>query len=154
MTVAKFGHGDKTPYHRELARNINPWGRFAGGFGLLKFTLISLFISAQAFATVKLNVLSEDSPKPKVCFFSQRNFAGKSFCVPVGAQEADLKLSGWNDRIRSIKISGAVHVTVYRDTNYAGDSLSLDHTVANLSDIPGNWDKQISGFIAYSSRAR
>jgi hypothetical protein len=129
-------------------------GQICRGFGLLKFTLISLLISAQAFAAVKLNVLSEDNPEPKVCFFSQKNFVGKSFCMPVGAQEADLKLSGWNDRIRSIKIFGAVYVTVYRDGNYAGDSLSLDHTVANLSTLPGNWDKQISGFIAYSSRAR
>jgi hypothetical protein len=129
-------------------------GQFCRGFGLLKFTLISLFISAQVSAAVKLNVLSENSPEPKACFFSEKNFGGKSFCVPVGAQEADLKLSGWNDRIRSIKISGAIQVTVYRDGNYTGDSLSLGHTVANLSTLPGNWDKQISGFIAYSSKAR
>lgn len=111
--------------------------------------LIDLLIGAPSFAMVKLNVLSKDSPRPKVCFFTKRNFAGKSFCVPAGAQEADLKLSGWNDRVRSIRISGPVHVTVYRDGNYAGDSLSLEHTVANLSDLPGNWDKQISGFIVY-----
>jgi hypothetical protein len=124
------------------------------GAGLLKFALVSLFISAQSFAIVKLDVLSENSSRPKVCFFSEINFKGKSFCVPVGAQEADLKLSGWNDRIRSIKISGPIHVTVYRDGNYAGDSLSLQHTVASLANIPGNWDKQISGFIAYGATTR
>jgi hypothetical protein len=124
------------------------------GVGLLKFAFVFFLISTQAYAVVKLNVLPENSSQSKVCFFSQRDFKGKNFCVPVGAQEADLALSGWNDRIRSIKISGPVHVTVYRDGNYAGDSLSLERTVPDLSKIPGNWDKQISGFIVYSAIVR
>lgn len=110
-----------------------------------------MLINTQATAAVNLDVLPKDSPQSKVCFFSEPEFKGQHFCMPVGAQEADLKPSGWNDRIRSIEVEGHAYVTIYRDSNYRGSSMALEHSVTKLSELPGDWDKQISGFIAYGS---
>lgn len=116
------------------------------------FTFALMLISTQAQALVNLNVIPKDSPQSKVCFFSEPEFKGQYFCMPIGAQEADLKPSGWNDRIRSIGVEGHAHVTVYRDSNYRGASISVEQSVARLSELPGQWDKEISGFIAYKGR--
>lgn len=118
---------------------------------MFNFTLALIIMGTQAIASVNLNVISKNSPQAKICFFSEPNFKGQHFCMPVGAQEADLKPSGWNDRIRSIFVDRYAHVTVYRDENYRGSSIALEHSVAKLSELPGDWDKQISGFIAYGS---
>lgn len=54
----------------------------------------------------------------QVCFYSGIHFSGARFCAETGYVARDLKLSPWNDRIRSIRITGQQSVLVCRERNY------------------------------------
>lgn len=110
--------------------------------------LIFSLSSASAIANAKLAYPVNNPVNGRVCFFAEANFSGQSFCMPVGAQEADLVPSGWNDRISSILIEGKALVSVYRDVNYGGSHITFRKSVADLASVRGDWNDEISGFVA------
>jgi mannan endo-1,4-beta-mannosidase len=69
------------------------------------------------------------APSTPVCFFSDANYAGKSFCV--GAGSADLP-SDWNDVISSVKVASGYRVDLYADIGAGGRKLSLIADEPNL----------------------
>ncbi len=86
----------------------------------------------------------------RVCFFEDANYLGQSFCMPVGAQEADLVPSGWNDRISSILVLGEASVSLYQDINYRGRKITIKKSVANLAER--NLNDAVSSFVAGGKR--
>lgn len=89
----------------------------------------------------------ERMPQNGACFFEDRNFGGRYFCVRPGE---DLRVipSGMNDRVSSIRLLGASEVTVFRDNDMRGRSVSFTHDVADLKR--DGWNDAISS-IAVSN---
>ncbi len=69
------------------------------------------------FAGPRLNY-PEGGPG-EVCFFTEPNFSGHSFCAESGRVARDLLLYGLDNRFASISIEGDVSVTVCRDFDFS-----------------------------------
>lgn len=89
-------------------------------------------------------------PKPKpqpptVCFYDKANFAGKSFCVPVGVSQPSLP-GNWDDRISSIEVLNGATVDVCTEEDSYGFCATFDKSRAKL---PGKLNDDISSFETY-----
>src|SRR5262245_33303857 len=81
------------------------------------------------------------TPRSGVCFYEDANFGGRYFCSPTGSsmtQVAD------NDKISSIRTFGDAVATVYRDSNFRGQSRVIDSSVNNLRSL--GFNDRISSF--------
>jgi hypothetical protein len=89
---------------------------------------------------------SERVPQTGACFFEDRNFGGRYFCVRPGD---DLRAmpSGLGDRVSSIRLLGASEVTVFRDSNMHGRSARFTHDMTDLRR--DGWNDQISSIAVY-----
>ncbi|HEN3480775.1 TPA: peptidase inhibitor family I36 protein [Yersinia enterocolitica] len=71
------------------------------------------------------NVFAE---QPKICFFADEGFQGKSICATQGQAVSDLKME-WNDRISSIVIPPGMVVTAFQDINFSGKNFTFKESV-------------------------
>jgi Peptidase inhibitor family I36 len=78
-------------------------------------------------------------PREGACFYEDRDFHGRYFCVPRGAAYTSLP-SGFNDRISSIRVFGS-GVRIWRDRDFRGRSRNINH---NERDLHGDWRDVIS----------
>ncbi|WP_026018099.1 peptidase inhibitor family I36 protein [Yersinia enterocolitica] len=100
---------------------------------IYKFLFIVLFLIIST-----IDVFAE---QPKVCFFADEGYQGKSFCASQGQAVSDLR-SEWNDRISSIYIPPGMIVTVFKDIYFSGENLTFKESIdlefsrrwANLND--------------------
>lgn len=67
-----------------------------------------------------------------VCFFSGANFTGSSFCRESGFVAPDLGLYGFDDRIRSVSVSGNVSARICRDRNFQSHCVRVVENAAHL----------------------
>lgn len=94
-----------------------------------------------------------------VCIYEERDFRGRYDCFETGDEISDFgRRSGWNDRISSLRIFGVARVTLYRDINFRGDRVTVDHDVADLRRLRMtsslNWDNQASSLDVNGGRGR
>jgi len=88
-------------------------------------------------------------PRDGACFFTDYNFRGQSFCLNEG-QDASTIPSGFNDRIRSIRVFGRARVQFFNDSNYRGVSGTTTRDISDLRRLPlpdvrsKNWETRIS----------
>jgi hypothetical protein len=78
-------------------------------------------------------------PREGACFYEDRNFEGRYFCVPRGSAYTSLP-GGFNDRISSIRVFGS-GVRIYSDRDFHGHSRQIKRDVR---DLHGNWGDVIS----------
>jgi hypothetical protein len=78
-------------------------------------------------------------PREGACFYEDRNFSGRYFCIPRGGAYTSLP-SGFNDRISSIRVFGS-GVRIYRDRDFRGRSRQIKRDVR---DLRGDWGDEIS----------
>jgi len=64
------------------------------------------------------------------CFYRERNFGGKFFCLRRG--EVRESLGSMGDSISSIRVFGGAHVTIYNDRNFSGGSGKTGGDVPDL----------------------
>jgi len=89
----------------------------------------------------------EATPRSGVCFYEDANFGGRYFCSPAGSSMTQVAN---NDRISSIRIFGDAVATVYRDSNFRGQSRVIDSSVNNLRSV--GFNDRISSFQIDSNR--
>jgi len=83
------------------------------------------------------------APSSGVCFYQDIHFGGEYFCARVGAATANVP-RGTNDRISSVRVFGNASVTVFRDSDFDGQSRRFD---SDMSDLRGaGWNDRISSF--------
>jgi hypothetical protein len=78
-------------------------------------------------------------PREGACFYEDRDFHGRYFCVPRGAAYTSLP-SGFNDRISSVRVFGS-GVHIWRDRDFHGKSRNINH---DERDLRGDWRDVIS----------
>ena len=64
---------------------------------------------------------SEPMPRAGVCFFDDKDFRGKYFCVEPGDELAQLP-PGMSDKISSVRVIENVEVVVFKDARFRGPS--------------------------------
>lgn len=80
-------------------------------------------------------------PQAGACFFENKNFEGRYFCVRPGEDLRTLP-NGMSDRISSIRLLGASEVTVFRDRDMHGRSARF---ISDERDLRReSWNDQIS----------
>jgi hypothetical protein len=82
---------------------------------------------------------NETVPRQGACFYEDRDFHGRYFCVPRGAAYTSLP-SGFNDHIASIRVFGT-GVHIYKDRDFHGKSRAISH---DERDLHGDWRDVIS----------
>ena len=83
----------------------------------------------------------ERPPQNGACFFEDRDFGGRYFCVRPGDDLRSLP-SGMNDRISSIRLLGASEVTVFKDKDMHGRTAHFTRDVIDLRS--DGWNDTIS----------
>lgn len=89
-------------------------------------------------------------PRPPVyqpaeaCFYSERNFGGSSFCLEVG--ESLNSFRTWDNRIRSVEISGRATVDLCSDRNFYGNCVTIR---SNTARLPSQLDRRASSVEVY-----
>lgn len=84
------------------------------------------------------------SPREGACFYEDRDFGGRSFCVPRGATYTALP-RGFNDRISSVRVFGA-EVRIFQERNFRGRSADIRADTPNLR---GNWRDNVSSMRVF-----
>jgi hypothetical protein len=108
------------------------------GFALLTPVVIFFGVLCAPLAAQRN---TDRESRNQVCFYTDENFRGDSFCANVGERVRNVG-ERFNDRITSIRIFGRVDVTVFQDQNYGGASRTYDRDVANLRE----WNDKITSF--------
>ena len=86
----------------------------------------------------------ERMPQNGACFFEDRNFGGRYFCVRPGEDLRNLP-NGMSDRISSVRLLGASSVTVFKDNGMRGRSARFSRDVSDLRR--DGWNDQISSIV-------
>lgn len=89
----------------------------------------------------------EKPPANGVCFYQDHDFDGDYFCVAGGSEVAGFT-SKINDKISSLKIFGGATVTVFRDSQFRGQSTKFAGDVRDLSKE--GWEDKISSLRVLS----
>lgn len=76
---------------------------------------------------------------PQVCFFSEANYQGSSFCV--GNRGVVDTLGAWDGRIRSILVPAGMSVVVCSGAGRSGECTTVTQS---LPVLYGGWDRAIS----------
>jgi hypothetical protein len=83
----------------------------------------------------------ERMPQAGACFFEDKNFRGRYFCVRPGERLQSVP-RGMGDKISSVRMLGAAEVTVFRDEDMRGRSARFIGDVRDLKRE--GWNDQIS----------
>jgi hypothetical protein len=112
---------------------------------VLALGVSSLCVAAPASAQPQWG--REQFPQTGACFFEDRNFGGRYFCVRPGEQLRSMP-SGMGDRVSSIRLLGASEVTVFRDSDMRGRSALFTRDITDLRD--DGWNDSISSVAVTS----
>src|ERR1051325_176970 len=86
-------------------------------------------------------------PNEGFCVFDKPHFEGRSQCWSGNTDISDLSFGDWKDKISSIRVFGHSRIVGYKDSDFRGDRIIIDHDVSNLGDVPmrnaGNWNDEI-----------
>jgi hypothetical protein len=109
-------------------------------------TVAALTLLATTFASGQF---SSAPPRDGACFFTDYSYRGQSFCVSAGQSENTIP-SGFNDRIRSIRVYGGVQVQYFNNSNFSGASGLTSRDVSDLRqlNVPDDRSKNWSGRIS------
>jgi hypothetical protein len=89
----------------------------------------------------------------RVCFYRDVQFQGPAWCYRAGDELADLR--DRRNEMSSIRIFGRARVTVYEDTEFAGNIDEFDRDVPDLTlrvmDGRRTWNDRIDSFTVESA---
>lgn len=123
-----------------------------GRFAMWRFApaLVGAFIvSMPAVASAQPRWGRPTVPRDGACFYRDAGFRGDYFCVPAGADLANIP-RGLNDEISSIRTFGRAEVTVYRDRRFSGRAERFGGDVWNLRNQ--GWNDRLSSLRVDSWR--
>jgi hypothetical protein len=82
-----------------------------------------------------------------VCVYEKPGFEGRSQCWSANTDISDLSFANWKDKIASVRVFGHARLVGYKDTEFHGDRIVIDHDAADLGTLPmaraGNWNHEI-----------
>ena len=89
-----------------------------------------------------------------VCVYEKPNFEGRFQCWSTNTDISDLSSADWKDKIGSVRVFGHARLLGYKDSEFRGDRIIIDHDVEDLSTLPmargGNWNHEIRSLAVQS----
>jgi hypothetical protein len=83
-----------------------------------------------------------------VCVYERSRYEGRSQCWTSGTDISDLNASNWGDRISSIRVFGHGRLIGYRESDFHGERIVIDHDTPDIGIFAmrssGNWNHEIS----------
>jgi hypothetical protein len=84
-----------------------------------------------------------------VCVYEGAHYEGRAMCFGPNEDLRDLgRVSGFNNRISSIRVFGGAQAIIYRDIQFRGESFAVNNDISDLSRLRmragRGWDDQIS----------
>lgn len=73
-----------------------------------------------------------------ICFYDGTNYSGASVCLDSGHVARDLLLLGWDNRISSVSIEGAVSVNLCRDREFTSYCELIAESQPNVNRLLNN----------------
>lgn len=101
----------------------------------------------------------EEAPRDGICVYERAEYQGRSQCWGADNEVRDLARAGnWSDKISSIRVFGRTLAVFYRDIDFRGERLTVDHDVPDLAQVSTrgleNWNDQISSQQVEAERGR
>lgn len=115
---------------------------------LLVITGLFSLLCAQA-ATAQPRWGRERMPDRGVCFYEDKDFKGRYFCLRAGDRLTEVP-NGIGDEISSIRVHGNTEVMVFRDSDLRGRSARFIGDVRDLKRE--GWNDQISSVEVHDAR--
>jgi hypothetical protein len=82
------------------------------------------------------------------CVYDRPNYEGRRQCWGSGTEISDLSSANWQGKISSIRVFGHGSLVGFRDKDFHGQEVLIDHDISDLSNVPmrfsGSWDHEIS----------
>ena len=96
----------------------------------------------------KLTALTSPAANNAVCFYTDANYQGKSYCVALPASGGKTQVAyvgdEFNDTFSSLKLKRGLTVTVNWDSNFGGGAKQFYADVPDLEATPGfSWGSGI-----------
>lgn len=101
-----------------VTRCTRRWCTIGGTTGWLSMDDLSFGQTPTDYFAAPQPVIERGGPG-EVCFHDRENYMGQTICLPSGAVARDLSLLGWDNRIVSVSVNGAVSANLCRDRNFA-----------------------------------
>jgi hypothetical protein len=73
-------------------------------------------------------------PRNGVCFYTDSNYGGESFCLNSGDRQPSVG-GHFNDRFSSIRIFGRARVTIYKNRDFSGSRRTYTSDAPHLGDF-------------------
>ena len=94
-----------------------------------------------------------------VCIYDEPNYRGRFQCFDSGDEVANLARNGnWSNRISSIRVYGPTRVTLYKETNFRGERVTINRDVPDLRQVRHegrvSWNNQVSSLDINGGRGR
>jgi Peptidase inhibitor family I36 len=91
---------------------------------------------------------SSETIEEGVCVYERPNFQGRFQCWASGTNVSDLGSASWRDKISSVRVFGHARLAAYKDPNFRGEHILVDHDVPDLAAFAvrssGNWNHEIA----------
>ena len=126
---------------RDLRRrdpNKKKWNDSVSSFEVISKDGESLYASGQ--------------PRYAGTIFEDDNFQGRYSPLYDGQAISNLKNEGMTDKISSVMVEHSYKIILYKDTNYRGESITLDLHQPSLNSFPGNWNDEASSLKVVRDR--
>jgi uncharacterized protein YraI len=107
-----------TPKPRPTPNNDNPSVGFSFGFGSDG--------SHFGFSFGNQGRPGWTPPQPRACFYTGKNYTGKSVCVTAGTSKRFVG-NVWNDKVSSVRLYNGASVTMCQHSNYGGFCRTSSH---------------------------
>lgn len=96
-------------------------------------------------------------PQRGVCVFDRAGYQGRMECFQAGDDVADLaRLSGWNDKVSSIRVFGNARVVAFENAQFGGERLVIDRDIPDLNQLRMSrnktWNDKISALQVDNGR--
>ena len=115
------------------------------------FAIFSIFLLSPLHASADIKALRANSGKPRIIFYENPNYSGKTLAAYDAGEFRDLNdkdrtvTRDWNDSISSIELEGAFRVTLYSEKDFGGQSVTITTSQKNLFLLGSyDWDNQVS----------
>jgi len=116
-------------------------------FMILSASVVLLLFTAFPAASADRGNRVSEAIDQGVCVYEKPGFEGRSQCWSANTDISDLSFGDWKDKISSVRVFGHARLVGYKDTDFHGDRIIIDHDILDLSTLPmpraGNWNHVI-----------
>ena len=87
---------------------------------------------------------SKGQPRYAGTLYEDDNFQGRYLPLFEGLEISNLRDKGWNDDTSSVIVERGYKIILYKDSDFRGESITIDIHQPSLKSFPGNWNDEVT----------